>query len=126
MINSAHSMTLCGADAIAPAKKVALALTELILAKYPKDSIDVLVFGDEAIEVPIAEIPYVKVGPYHTNTKAGLALSERILRRRKHNNKQTFIITDAEPGALTANATPYTNSYGLALQTGNPTPDSRA
>src|SRR6059058_2108722 len=70
MIDISHSMVLYGEDRITPAKKVALALTELVLTKYPKDSIDVVLFGDEAIEVPISEIPYVKVGPYHTNTKA--------------------------------------------------------
>src|SRR5438105_267391 len=65
MIDISHSMVLFGEDRITPAKKVALALTELILTKYPKDSIDVLLFGDDAVEVPISEIPYVKVGPYH-------------------------------------------------------------
>src|SRR5438128_1624652 len=101
MIDISHSMVLYGEDRITPAKKVALALTELILTKYPKDSIDVLLFGDEATEVPISEIPYAKVGPYHTNTKAGLELAQRILRRRKHNNKQIFMITDGKPAPLT-------------------------
>ena len=52
MIDISHSMVLYGEDRITPAKKVALALTELILTKYPKDSIDVLLFGDDAVEVP--------------------------------------------------------------------------
>ena len=97
MIDISHSMILYGEDRITPAKKVALALTELILTKYPKDAIDVLLFGDDAKEVPISEIPYVQVGPYHTNTKAGLELAQRILRRRKHANKQIFMITDGKP-----------------------------
>jgi uncharacterized protein with von Willebrand factor type A (vWA) domain len=49
--------------------------------QVPEDAIDVLLFGDEATEVPISEIPYAQVGPYHTNTKAGLELAQRILRR---------------------------------------------
>src|SRR5436309_10423453 len=102
MIDISHSMVLYGRDRITPAKKVALALTELILTKYPKDSIDVLLFGDEAKEVPISEIPYVQVGPFHTNTKAGLELAQRILRRHKHTNTQTFMITVATPSALSA------------------------
>jgi uncharacterized protein with von Willebrand factor type A (vWA) domain len=121
MIDISHSMILYGEDRITPAKKVALALTELILTKYPKDSIDVLLFGDEAIEVPIAEIPYVKVGPYHTNTKAGLELAQRILRRRKHNNKQIFMITDGKPSALTEGGQLYTNSFGLDMKIVNRT-----
>lgn len=121
MIDISHSMVLYGEDRITPAKKVALALTELVLTKYPKDSIDVLLFGDEAVEVPISEIPFVKVGPYHTNTKAGLELAQRILRRRKHNNKQIFMITDGKPSALTEGGQLYTNSFGLDMKIVNRT-----
>jgi Ca-activated chloride channel family protein len=121
MIDISHSMVLYGEDRITPAKKVALALTELILTKYPKDSIDVLLFGDEAVEVPISEIAYVKVGPYHTNTKAGLELAQRILRRRKHNNKQIFMITDGKPSALFEGGRLYTNSFGLDMKIVNRT-----
>jgi uncharacterized protein with von Willebrand factor type A (vWA) domain len=121
MIDISHSMILYGEDRITPAKKVALALTELILTKYPKDAIDVLLFGDEATEVPISEIPYVQVGPYHTNTKAGLQLAQQILRRRKHNNKQIFMITDGKPSALTENGRLYTNSFGLDMKIVNRT-----
>jgi uncharacterized protein with von Willebrand factor type A (vWA) domain len=121
MIDISHSMILYGEDRITPAKKVALALTELILTKYPKDSIDVLLFGDEATEVPISEIPYVEVGPFHTNTKAGLELAQRILRRRKHSNKQIFMITDGKPSALTEGGRLYTNSFGLDMKIVNRT-----
>jgi len=121
MIDISHSMILYGEDRITPAKKVALALTELILTKYPKDAIDVVLFGDEATEVPISEIPYVKVGPFHTNTKAGLELAQRVLRRRKHNNKQIFMITDGKPSALTEGGRLYTNSFGLDMKIVNRT-----
>lgn len=121
MIDISHSMILYGEDRITPAKKVALALTELILTKYPKDAIDVLVFGDNAAEIPISEIPYVKVGPFHTNTKAGLELAQNILRRRKHANKQIFMITDGKPSALTENGRLYTNSFGLDMKIVNKT-----
>lgn len=121
MIDISHSMILYGEDRITPAKKVALALTELILTKYPKDSIDVLLFGDGATEVPISEIPYVKVGPFHTNTRAGLELAQRILRRRRHSNKQIFMITDGKPSALTENGQLYTNSFGLDMKIVNRT-----
>lgn len=121
MIDISHSMILYGEDRITPAKKVALALTELILTKYPKDAIDVLTFGDDAEEIPISEIPYVKVGPFHTNTKAGLELAQNILRRRKHANKQIFMITDGKPSALHENGQLYTNSFGLDMKIVNRT-----
>jgi Ca-activated chloride channel homolog len=121
MIDISHSMILYGEDRITPAKKVALALTELILTKYPRDSIDVVLFGDDATEVPISQIPYVKVGPYHTNTKAGLELAQNVLRRRKHNNKQIFMITDGKPSALHEAGRLYTNSFGLDMKIVNRT-----
>src|SRR5207247_3761668 len=121
MIDNSHSMVLYGEDRITPAKKVALALTELILTKYPKDSIDVLLFGDDAVEVPFSEIPYVKVGPYHTNTKAGLELAQQILRPWKHNNKQIFMITDCKPSALFDDDCPHTDSSVLDMKIVNRT-----
>lgn len=121
MIDISHSMILYGEDRITPAKKVALALTELILTRYPKDTIDVLLFGDDAIEVPISEIPYVKVGPFHTNTKAGLELAQDILRRRHNRNKQIFMITDGKPSALREGGELYINSFGLDMKIVNRT-----
>lgn len=123
MIDVSHSMILYGEDRITPAKKVALALTELILTKFPKDAIDVVLFGDDAEEVPISEIPYVQVGPHHTNTKAGLELAQTILRRRRHSNKQIFMITDGKPSALHERDGLYTNSFGLDLKIVNKTLD---
>src|SRR5690606_12529823 len=68
MIDVSHSMILYGEDRITPAKKVAMALAELITKKYPKDTLDVLVFGDDAWQIEIKDLPYLQVGPYHTNT----------------------------------------------------------
>jgi Ca-activated chloride channel family protein len=121
MIDISHSMILYGEDRITPAKKVALALTELILTKYPKDTIDVVLFGDDAVEVPISEIPYIKVGPYHTNTREGLEMAQAVLRRRKHSNKQIFMITDGKPSALREGGRLYTNSFGLDMKIVNKT-----
>ena len=56
--------------------KVALALTELILTKYPKDTIDVVIFGDEATTVPLERLPYLSNGPFHPNTRAGLMMAQ--------------------------------------------------
>ncbi|HET9278910.1 MAG TPA: hypothetical protein VFN95_12015, partial [Flavitalea sp.] len=84
MIDISHSMILYGEDRITPAKKVAMALSELITTKYPKDTLDIVVFGNDAWPVEIKDLPYLQVGPYHTNTVAGLELAMDILRRRKN------------------------------------------
>jgi uncharacterized protein with von Willebrand factor type A (vWA) domain len=107
---------LYGEDRITPAKQVALALSELILSKYKKDSLSIVLFGDDAKEVSVSELPFVTVGPYHTNTKAGLELSRHLLRRKKNTNKQIFMITDGKPSAIFESASDrriYKNSFGL-------------
>ena len=88
MIDISHSMILYGEDRITPAKKVAMALAELIITRYPKDTLDILVFGNDAKIIPLKQLPYLKVGPYHTNTVAGLQLAMDILKKKKNNNKQ--------------------------------------
>ncbi|MFL9833072.1 vWA domain-containing protein [Chryseobacterium terrae] len=114
MIDISHSMILYGEDRITPAKKVAMALVELIKRKYPKDSIDIIVFGNEAWPIKIKDLPYLQVGPYHTNTVAGLELAMDILRRKRNTNKQIFMITDGKPSCLKlSNGEFYMNSFGL-------------
>ena len=114
MIDISHSMILYGEDRITPAKKVAMALAELITTRYPKDTLDVLVFGNDAWPIPIKELPYLKVGPYHTNTVAGLQLAMDMLRRKRNTNKQIFMITDGKPSCLRLpDGSYYKNSVGL-------------
>lgn len=114
MIDISHSMILYGEDRITPAKKVAMALVELINRKYPKDSIDIIVFGNEAWPIKIKDLPYLQVGPFHTNTVAGLELAMDILRRKRNTNKQIFMITDGKPSCLKLpNGEFYMNSVGL-------------
>ncbi|TCZ69099.1 vWA domain-containing protein [Flaviaesturariibacter aridisoli] len=113
MIDISHSMILYGEDRITPAKKVAMALSELITTKYPKDTLDIVVFGNDAWTVEIKDLPYLQVGPYHTNTVAGLELAMDILRRRKNPNKQIFMITDGKPTCLKIGKRYYKNSFGL-------------
>ena len=114
MIDISHSMILYGEDRITPAKKVAMALAELITTCYPKDSLDILVFGNDAWRISIQEIPYLKVGPFHTNTVAGLQLAMDLLRKRRNSNKQIFMITDGKPSCVKErDGTYYMNSNGL-------------
>lgn len=114
MIDISHSMILYGEDRITPAKKVAMALAELITTRYPKDTLDIIVFGNDAWPIKIADLPYVKVGPYHTNTVAGLQLALDLLRRKRNTNKQIFMITDGKPSCLRlSDGRYYKNSNGL-------------
>ncbi|HNP53803.1 MAG TPA: VWA domain-containing protein [Ferruginibacter sp.] len=113
MIDISHSMILYGEDRITPAKKVAMALSELIKTKYPKDTLDIVVFGDDAWPIEIKDLPYLQVGPYHTNTVAGLEMAMDILRRRRNANKQIFMITDGKPTCLKIGRQYYKNSFGV-------------
>jgi uncharacterized protein with von Willebrand factor type A (vWA) domain len=123
LLDISHSMILYGEDRITPAKEVALALMELIRTRYPKDSLHVAVFGDDAVEIPGRQVPYVKVGPYHTNTKAALQLAQRILATRKQPNKQIFLVTDGKPSAIHEEGRLYKNSWGLDTKIVNKTLD---
>ncbi|WP_179376426.1 vWA domain-containing protein [Winogradskyella wichelsiae] len=114
MIDISHSMILYGEDRITPAKKVAMALAEMITTRYPKDTLEILVFGNDAWPIKIKDLPYLKVGPYHTNTVAGLQLAMDMLRRKRNTNKQIFMITDGKPSCLRLpDGQYYKNSNGL-------------
>ena len=114
MIDISHSMILYGEDRITPAKKVAMALAEMITTRYPKDSLEILVFGNDAWPIAVADLPYLKVGPFHTNTVAGLSLAMDMLRRKRNTNKQIFMITDGKPSCLKLkDGSYYKNSAGL-------------
>lgn len=114
MIDISHSMILYGEDRITPAKKVAMALSELIITRYPKDTLDILVFGNDAKIIKLKQLPYLKVGPYHTNTVSGLKLAMDILKKKKNNNKQILMITDGKPSCLKlSDGSYYKNSAGL-------------
>ena len=114
LIDVSHSMILYGEDRITPAKQVAMAFSELILTRYPKDSLNIVLFGDFAKEVKVKDLPYIGVGPYHTNTKAGLQMARRILLKKKNVNKQIFMITDGKPSMIRRrNGSMYKNPVGL-------------
>ena len=122
-LDVSHSMILYGEDRITPAKKVALALTELIQTRYRKDSLEIILFGDDAMLIDASELPYVSVGPYHTNTKAALEMGQQLLLRKKHANKQIVMITDGKPSAITVGGKLYVNSFGLDARIVNATVD---
>jgi len=113
MIDCSHSMVLYGEDRITPARTTAMALAELILTRYPKDSLDLVAFGNDAWEVSIADLPRLQVGPYYTNTLAGLQRARDILRRRRNVNRQILMITDGKPSCHFVGGRLYRNPYGL-------------
>ena len=106
-IDISHSMILYGEDRITPAKTVALALTELITTKYPKDHLSVITFGDRAERIDLRDLPYLEAGPFHTNTREALTLARGLLARQKQPNKQIILITDGKPSAITENGQVY-------------------
>jgi Ca-activated chloride channel family protein len=101
MLDTSHSMILYGEDRFTPAKKVALALTHLIKTQFPGDTIRVVLFHDDAEEIPVATLAHAQVGPYHTNTASGLKLARRILLSQRKDMRQIIMITDGKPSALT-------------------------
>ncbi len=113
MVDLSHSMVLYGEDRITPARHTAMALSELIMTEYPKDSLDIVAFGNEAWEVQVKDLPYLDVGPYYTNTRAGLERARDILHRRRNKNKQIFMITDGKPSCHFEKGRMYRNAFGL-------------
>ena len=114
MIDISHSMILYGEDRITPAKKVAMALVELIHRKYPKDSIDIIVFGNEAWPIKVKDLPYLKVGPLPHQYRCGTGIGNGYLRRKRNTNKQIFMITDGKPSCIKLPSGEfYKNSNGL-------------
>src|ERR1019366_7050438 len=97
MLDCSHSMILYGEDRFTPAKKVALALAHLIRTQYPGDSLRCVLFDDSAEELAISQLARVQVGPYYTNTRAGLILAQRLLAQERKDMRQIIMITDGKP-----------------------------
>jgi Ca-activated chloride channel family protein len=114
MLDCSHSMILYGEDRFTPAKRVAMALAHLIRTQYPGDSLRCVLFHDSAEELNISQLARVQVGPYYTNTRAGLILAQRLLQQERKDMKQIVMITDGKPSALTLeDGRTYRNAFGL-------------
>ncbi|MGZ5495097.1 MAG: vWA domain-containing protein [Thermoanaerobaculia bacterium] len=114
MLDCSHSMILYGEDRFTPAKRVALALANLIRLQYPGDALKVVLFHDSAEEIALSQLARAKVGPYYTNTREGLRLARRILERQQKDMRQIVMITDGKPSALTRpDGRIYRNAFGL-------------
>ncbi|MFN4070154.1 MAG: vWA domain-containing protein [Thermus caldifontis] len=114
LLDCSHSMILYGEDRFTPAKKVALALAHLIRTQFPGDRVRFVLFHDTAEEIPLSRLPLAQVGPYHTNTKAGLALARTLLKKMGGEMRQVILITDGKPSAITLpSGEIYKNAWGL-------------
>ncbi len=114
MLDCSHSMILYGEDRFTPAKRVALALANMIRHQFPGDALNLVLFHDSAEEIPIQQLARVRVGPHYTNTREGLRLARRILERQRKDMRQIVMITDGKPSALTTpDGRIYRNAFGL-------------
>ncbi len=84
---------------LVPAKKMVLALTQLIRSKYPRDFVAVVGFGETAQELRIEDIPSLTIDyNYGTNLQHALALSRHLMRHER-GERQVVVVTDGEPTA---------------------------
>lgn len=113
MVDLSHSMELYDYNRFTAAKKVALALESLIRTQFPRDKLYIVGFGDYAREVKLGDLPYLNVGPEHTNTQEGLELSRKLLSRDGGTNKQIIMITDGRPTAARINGRLFIHTWGL-------------
>ena len=99
LVDLSWSMALRGS--FQAAKKVALALHNLITTKFPKDSFYIIGFAAYAKELNARELPFLKWDEYvlGTNMQHALLLAEKRLARHPGGNKQIIMISDGEPTA---------------------------
>ena len=100
MLDMSASMELFGRNRFTAAKKMALALAQLIGTHFPHDALHIVGFGDTARQIQAHDLPYVTVGREHTNTQAGLRLARTLLRRQRMAQKHIVLITDGRPTAI--------------------------
>ncbi|MCH7745549.1 MAG: VWA domain-containing protein [Chloroflexi bacterium] len=99
MIDLSLSMVMRGN--FVAAKKIALALSNLIRTRFPQDSLAVVGFSTYARELKPEDLPYLswdEFDPY-TNIQDGLVLAQRLLARRTGGTKQIIMVSDGEPTA---------------------------
>lgn len=98
MLDLSWSMALRGS--FQAAKKVALALHNLIKTQFPKDSLYVLGFSAYARELKPDELPYVRwdESVLGTNMHHAFMLAQKLLARHS-GTRQIIMISDGEPTA---------------------------
>jgi uncharacterized protein with von Willebrand factor type A (vWA) domain len=99
MLDLSWSMALRGS--FQAAKKVALALNNLIRTQFPKDSLYIVGFSAYARDLNQEELPYVRwdESVLGTNMHHALMLAQKHLARHNAGTKQIIMISDGEPTA---------------------------
>ena len=99
LVDLSWSMALRGS--FQAAKKVALALHNLITSQYPKDSFYIIGFAAYAKELKAHDLPFLQWDEYvlGTNMQHALLLAERLLAKHPGGSKQIIMISDGEPTA---------------------------
>jgi uncharacterized protein with von Willebrand factor type A (vWA) domain len=102
------SLSMAMRGNLVPAKKMTLALTQLIRSRFPRDFVAVVGFGELAHEIRIEDIPALTIDyNYGTNLQHALALSRHLM-RNESGERQIVVVTDGEPTAhLTAGGEPF-------------------
>jgi uncharacterized protein with von Willebrand factor type A (vWA) domain len=83
------------------AKKVAIALDNLIRTQYPKDSLFIVGFSSYARQIKKESLSYMswdEFDPY-TNMQHGFYLARKLLSKELCSNRQIILISDGEPTA---------------------------
>jgi uncharacterized protein with von Willebrand factor type A (vWA) domain len=99
LVDLSWSMALRGS--FQAAKKVAMALHNLITSQYPRDSFYIIGFAAYAKELKPEDLPYLQWDEYvlGTNMQHALLLAERKLSRQQVGTRQIIMISDGEPTA---------------------------
>ncbi len=95
------SWSMSWADRFPAAKRVALAMDQLVRTRFPRDHFAVVGFSTRARELKIRELPEVcwDMGDPFTNLQEGLMVAEDILQRFPCASPQIIVITDGQPTA---------------------------
>ena len=99
LVDQSWSMALRGS--FQAAKKVALALHNLITSQYPRDNFYIIGFAAYANELKAHDLPFLQWDEYvlGTNMQHALLLAERLLSQHDAGSKQIIMISDGEPTA---------------------------
>jgi uncharacterized protein with von Willebrand factor type A (vWA) domain len=83
------------------AKRVALALDQLIRLRYPRDKFFIVGFYTRARELRIHELPELQwnMSDPFTNLQDGLRIAQRLIDQHPSPNRQVIVITDGQPTA---------------------------
>jgi len=95
------SWSMSWAGRFPAAKRVALAMDQLIRTRFPRDHFSVVGFSTRARELPIKELPEVSwdMGDPFTNLQEGLMVAERLIRKFPSPSPQILVVTDGQPTA---------------------------